>query len=157
MINLLRDYSEWAPKVIGQELSLVEALVYIFDKPDLQHPQQLQLSFLGIGSVGSFKCSKDGSSLELIDASMQEKDLGEYGKEVVVDVSLLPSFINYLKKTLLSIALIFSSVESSYIGVKFIFEGQLDLIIVNLGDEINVLESLPLSYEKDEGIIYKYL
>lgn len=86
---------------------------------------------------------------------MQEKDLGEYGKEVIMDMSLSISFINYIDKTLSDVVLIFSQVENAYIGVRLTFEEQLDLIIINLGDEINILESLPLPYEKDEGIIYK--
>ncbi|KJM66320.1 hypothetical protein B5M10_10930 [Pluralibacter gergoviae] len=155
MTHLVRNYSEWLQKVIGKKLSLVEALVYIFDEPELQHPQQLQLTFSGISSAEIFKCGKDGVSLELIDVPMQEKDLGEYGKEVIMDMSLSISFINYIDKTLSDVVLIFSQVENAYIGVRLTFEEQLDLIIINLGDEINILESLPLPYEKDEGIIYK--
>lgn len=157
MINLISDYREWTRKVTGEKLSLVEALVYVFDEPDFHHPQQVQLTFLGIGFAGSFRCSKDGSSLELRDTPACEKDLGEYGKEVIIDVSHHSSFSNYIGKTLLKVNLIFSSVEDAYIGVKLIFEGQLNLIIVNLGDEISILESLSTFYEKDEGIVYKEL
>jgi hypothetical protein len=58
---------------------------------------------------------------------------------------------------LLDVYSVFSSVEDACVGIKFVFEGDLNLIIVNFGDEINIFNSLPLSYEHDEGIKYQSL
>ncbi len=65
--------------------------------------------------------------------------------------------MNYLEKTLLKVFLVFSSVEDAFIGIMLIFEDHLSLFIMNIGDEINILESLPSSYEQDEGIKYQQL
>ncbi|WP_431022262.1 TMV resistance protein N-like [Erwinia rhapontici] len=157
MINPLGKCQEWARCVIGEKLSEVRGLIYVLDKPDFEYPQQLQLVFANIKKPVSFKCGKDGSNLDVTYFPIQENDLGEYGKEVVMDMSHFPLFVNYLDKILVEVNLIFSAVESSYIGLKLFFEGYLSLMIVNIGDEMNILESFPTSYEKDEGIEYHKL
>lgn len=154
MITPLGKYQEWTCCVIGEKLSVVRGLIYILDKPEIEHPQQLQLVFSNNEKSVNFKCGKDGSSLELTYIPLQENDLGEYGKEVIIDISHRPLFVHLLEKILIEVSLVFSSMENNYIGVKLVFEGCLSLIIVNIGDEINILDSFPISYEKDEGIKY---
>lgn len=157
MINPLGKYQEWTRGIVGRKLLGVNGLIYFLEIPDLEHPQQLQLIFSQVEKVDSLKCGKDGSTLELTDRPLQENDLGEYGKEMVVDISHIHPFVNCLEKTLLNVFLVFSSVEDAFIGIKLIFEDHLSLSIMNIGDEINILESLSSSYEQDEGIKYQQL
>ncbi|WP_409308718.1 hypothetical protein [Pectobacterium sp. B1J-3] len=157
MIKSLGQYQKWASSVIDEHLLDVRGLIYVFDKPDFYHPQKLQFIFSNTEKLFSFMCSKDGSSLELTDSPIQESDLGEYGKEIIMDLSNITLFIDYIGKRLLEIYSIFSSVEDAFVGIKFVFEGDLNLIIVNLGDEINIFNSLPPLYEHDEGIKYQSL
>lgn len=49
---------------------------------------------------------------------------------------------------------LFSEVENSYIGINLLFEDGLLLFVLNVGDEINVFEFLPLSYEQENVIRY---
>lgn len=155
MNSPLDKYQEWTRDVIGEKLLGVRGLIYALETPDYGHPQQLQFIFSQVGKINNLKCGKDGSTLELSDRPLRENDLGEYGKEMIVDISSMPPFINYLEKRLLKVSLVFSSLEDAVIGIKLIFEDSLSLFIMNIGDELNILESLSSSYEEDEGIKYQ--
>lgn len=157
MMNPLGQYQEWVNHVIGERLSGVRGLIYVFETPDFEHPQQLQFIFSNTKSIASFRCGKDGSTLEITDFPVQGNDLGEYGKEIIMDVSNSTLFVDYIGKSLLKAYSIFSSIEDAYIGIKLVFESGLSLIAVNIGDEINIRESLSSSYEHDEGIKYQEL
>lgn len=157
MINPLGKYQEWTRRVVGRKLLGVKGLIYTLEVPDFDHPQQLQFIFSQAEKLDNLKCGKDGSTLELTERPLQENDLGEYGKEIIVDISHAHPFMNCLEKTLLRVFLVFSSVEDAFIGINLIFEDNLSLFIMNIGDEINILESLSSSYEQDEGIKYQQL
>ena len=156
MINPSGQYQEWVSHVIGKRLSGVRGLIYVFETPDFEHPQQLQFIFSNTEKIASFRCGRDGSTLEVTDFPVQGIDLGEYGKEVIMDVSNLPLFVDYIGKSL-KVYSIFSSVEDAYIGIKLVFESGLCLIAINVGDELNISDFLSSSYEHDEGIKYQEL
>ncbi|MGC1070630.1 hypothetical protein [Pantoea agglomerans] len=157
MINVVEGYQKWTRSVVGRKLLRVNGVIYSLETHDFSHPQQLQLVFSEVEEMESFKCGRDGSTLELTYVPLQGKDLGEYGRETVIDISHVYPFVNYLEKKLLKVFLIFSSLEDAFIGVKLVFEGELILFIINVGDEISILESLSSSYEQDEGIKYQHL
>ncbi|YCH31507.1 hypothetical protein M1D48_05505 [Erwinia sp. D4-22] len=157
MITPLGIYQVWARDVVGEKLLKVNGLIYFLKKPDLEHPQQIQLIFSKSERVYSLKCGKDGSTLELTDQPIRESDLGEYGKEVLINISHAYPFVNYIEKNLSKMFLMYSSIEESHVGIRLVFEGYLDLFIVNIGDEINIFESLPSSYERDQCIQYQDL
>ena len=157
MITSLAQYREWAQRVLGKRLSGIKGVIYIFETPYIEHPQQLQFIFSSVDNAVSFQCGKDGSSLELTDSPLKDTDLGEYGKEVIMDISNLPSLSNVLHKTLLKAYVLFSSVEESYIGLSFLFEGGSELFVLNVGDEINIFDFLPLSYNQEDIIRYQEL
>ncbi|WP_340279359.1 hypothetical protein [Pantoea agglomerans] len=157
MINVVEGYQKWTRSVVGRKLLRVNGVIYSLETHDFSHPQQLQLVFSEVEEMESFKCGRDGSTLELTYVPLQGKDLGEYGRETVIDISHVYPFVNYIEKKLLKVFLIFSSLEDAFIGVKLVFEGELILFIMNVGDEISMLESLSSSYEQDEGIKYQHL
>jgi len=148
---------EWAHAVTGMKLLTVKGVVYVYERPELEHPQQLQLIFSGIYDDFTFKCGRDGSSLEMTNNPLQAYDLGEYGKEVIIDLSSQPFFKVYLDKNLLKLFSIFSSFENTQVGIKLVFDGGIDLIIANIGDEISFFTELPLDYEQEIGIEYRLL
>lgn len=154
MSNLPEIYQEWGRDVTGDKLCGVNGLVYIYEAPDLDHPQQLQLIFSGINRGGSFRCGKDGATLALTELPMQESDLGEYGKEVIMNMSDSYSFYRYIGRVVSKVFAIYSDTEKTIIGVKLVFDGGHDLIIINLGDELNIFNSLPLQYVQEECIDY---
>lgn len=147
-------YQELLRNVIGQKLQNVNGLIYVYDIPDLGAPQQLQLVFSNENKSVVFRCGLDGASLELTDSPMQENDLGEYGKEVIMDLSNSCSFQKVIGKTLLRFNVIYSEIEQKVIGAKLVFDEGLTLIIINIGDEIKVFDFLPMEYERDEKINY---
>ncbi|WP_426817035.1 hypothetical protein ACP3TC_18785 [Winslowiella sp. 2C04] len=154
MIDLPEIYQEWGRNVIGSKLCSVNGLVYIYETADLEHPQQLQLIFSGINRGGSFRCGKDGATLALTELPMQESDLGEYGKEVIMDMSDSCSFYRYIGRVVSKVFAIYSDIDKALIGLKLVFDDGLNLIIINLGDELNVFNTLPLQYVQEECIDY---
>lgn len=155
MNSPLEKYQEWTRGIVGEKLLGVRGLIYSLETPDYGHPQQLQFIFSKVEKINNLKCGKDGSTLELSDRPLRENDLSEYGKEMIVDTSNMLPFTNYLEKRLLKVFLVFSSLEDAIIGIKLIFEDNLILFIMNVGDELNILESLSSSYEEYEGIKYQ--
>ncbi|EJA8226242.1 hypothetical protein MUZ84_004871 [Salmonella enterica] len=79
-------YQELAHNVVGKKLQNINGLIYVYDVPDLEAPQQLQFVFFSENQSIVFRCGQDGASLELIDSPMQENNLGEYGKEEIMDL-----------------------------------------------------------------------
>ncbi|MEX9874709.1 hypothetical protein AB7W40_13925 [Providencia rettgeri] len=154
MKNLLNIYQMWIREVIGKKLKGVNGLIYIFNTPDFDSPQQVQLTFLSKGQNASFRCGKDGASLEITYLPMKESVLGEYGKQVIIDISTSQLFYKYIGKVLSHFFVIYSDVEKTIIGVKLVFNNELDLLIINLGDEIKILDTLTLEFEQDEAIHY---
>lgn len=98
MINFVEGYQKWARSVVGRKLLRVNGVIYSLETHDFSHPQQLQLVFSEVEEMESFKCGRDGSTLELTDAPLQGNDLGEYGRETVIDISHVYPFVNYLEK-----------------------------------------------------------
>ena len=154
MMRNFERYQELARNVVGQKLQSVNGLIYVYDAPDLGSPQQLQLVFCDTYQNIVCRCGLDGASLELIDSPMQEKDLGEYGKEVIMDLSNSYLFQKAFGKILLKFYVICSEIEQQIIGVKLVFDEGFKLVIINLGDEIKVFNSLLREYERDEKIYY---
>jgi hypothetical protein len=154
MTNFWRGYQDLAHNVVGQRLRNVNGLIYVYDVPDLESPQQIELIFFGENKKIALKCGQDGASLELINSPIQENDLGEYGKEVIMDLSNSSLFHKVIGKKLFKFYVIHSEIEQKFIGTKLVFDEGVTLVIVNLGDEINVFDSLPMDYERDEKINY---
>ncbi len=109
---LWEDIEKSAAQISLEESSLrVNGVIYSLETHDFSHPQQLQLVFSEVEEMESFKCGRDGSTLELTDVSLQGNDLGEYGRETVIDISHVYPFVNYIEKKLLKVFLIFSSLR----------------------------------------------
>ncbi|MGV7092155.1 hypothetical protein [Siccibacter turicensis] len=154
MMLFEEGYQELARNVIGRKIQNVNGLIYIYNVPDLGAPQQLQLVFFSENESIVFRCGLDGASLELSDLPMQEKDLGEYGKEVIMDLSNSCFFQKFIGKILLQFYVIYSEIEQKVIGAKLFFEEGLTLVIINLGDEIKLFDTLSMEYEREEKINY---
>lgn len=90
----------------------------------------------------------------LVNSPIQENDLGEYGKEIIMDLSNSLLFQKVIGKTLCRFYVVYSEIEQKVIGTKLVFDEGLTLVIANLGDEIKAFDSLPMDYERDEKINY---
>jgi hypothetical protein len=152
--SIVDKFQECAEIILGRKLLSVKGVIYVYGTPNYEYPQQLHFVFSKADAVLALECGRDGSSLDIADFQLQDKDLGEYGKEIVMDLSSDNRFASLIDKTLLQLFLIYSSVEDSYIGVKLIFNEGSELFVLNLGDELNVLKFLPDSFLLREGVIY---
>ncbi|WP_127958495.1 hypothetical protein [Serratia microhaemolytica] len=154
MTRFKNEHAEIIKSIIGESLLGINGLIYWLEEPDLIHPQQIQFTFSRAQTKISFRCGMDGSTLEFTDIEMQESDLGEYGREVIMNISYTPHFQQYLGQVLSGFFAIYSATENSIIGMKLCFKNQINLIILNTGDEISIFDSLSLQYEKEERITY---
>lgn len=141
----------------GLKLEHVVALIYVLEAPDLESPQQLQFVFSSECKFLGFRCGHDGASIEIFNSPLQENDLGEYGKEVIMELSGLDVFRAYIGKRFVNFYFVFSEVEKKNIGVKLEFEGGGDIVILNIGDEMVFSNSLAPDFEREESISYVYM
>lgn len=81
MINVVGGYQKWARSVVGRKLLRVNGVIYSLETHDFSHPQQLQLVFSEVEEMESFKCGRDGSTLELTDVPLQEMILANMGEK----------------------------------------------------------------------------
>jgi len=154
MISYPYEIETWVKNVIGKKLFKINGLFYFLEKRDLDNPQQLQLFFNGYDGGGVFCCGKNGSTLNIINSPMKECNLGEYGRQEIVDLSESEFFFKYVDLDLVSVYSVYSETEESFVGVKLLFSDDLSFSIINLGDEINVFQEIPLQYEEEEKFKY---
>ncbi|WP_145489887.1 hypothetical protein [Yersinia rohdei] len=144
---------EWGNSIVGKQLKCVRGLIHILDVEDIEHPQQLLLIFEG-GEGRVISCASDGSTLLLRDVAMVESDLGEYGKQVIKDISEMDSFSEIIGKELHSLSAVYSKSEECMIGLNFYFSGCGSINILNLGDEISIYKKIPEGILYEEGISF---
>lgn len=148
---MLKDLKEWFSSISGKKLNYVYGLIYIYDSEDFSHPQELQVIF-EMGLVKKISCSSDGSTLLLQDSPMVECDLGEYGKQVIKDISDISVFRNVIGEELQGLKVISSDVEQSIIGLSFHFSNSKFINILTIGDEISFYRNIPINIMEEEGI-----
>lgn len=149
----LTDVHEWGNSIVGKPLRSAYGLIHTLDIEDIEHPQQLQLIFEG-GGNGTISCASNGSALVLRDVAMVESDLGEYGKQIIKDLSGWHVFSGLINKELLSLSAIHSKTEEGVIGLAFYFNAYGNINIINLGDEINVYKHIPEDIQHEEDISF---
>ena len=71
-----------------------------------------------------------------------------------MDMSDSCSFYRYIGRVVSKVFAIYSDIDKALIGLKLVFDDGLNLIIINLGDELNVFNTLPLQYVQEECIDY---
>ncbi|PHM72342.1 hypothetical protein [Xenorhabdus sp. KJ12.1] len=153
MISLSDADKELLKKCIGEKLLKINGLIHYFDKePRFDSPQKLELFFSGLKRSIIFRCSSDGESITISENPMEEIDLGEYGEDKIVDLSFLSSINDCYNNIVSDVFLIYSDLEKTYIGVKFSFIEDSNLIIANVGDDLYMFETATLPHEKEECI-----
>ncbi|WP_436873936.1 hypothetical protein [Kosakonia sacchari] len=87
---------EQARKIVGLRLNDIYGLIYVPETPDFSSPQQLQLIFSCKSESITIKGGADGATLELFNSPMQESDLGEFGKQVIMNLSSFQQYKGYI-------------------------------------------------------------
>lgn len=153
--DLPQEFRSFLLNIIDCKLISALALIYVYDSEEkILSPQELLLVFEHKRQV-TLMCSNDGESLILDSRKLEPTNLGEYGKEIIRDISYLPCWKNLIGQTLTKIFIIKSLGKPCLIGLKFSFENDLSVIVVNLGDEIFMFEFLPEEIAQEEEIIYE--
>ncbi|NRN29310.1 hypothetical protein [Photorhabdus heterorhabditis] len=138
-----KEAHDWGVGIIGNRLKSVQGLVYILHVEDIEHPQELLFEFEGAGVSRKISCSQDGSSLVVCNKPMLESDLGEYGKQIIKDISQHPIFNELIGRKLSRFNAIYSEIEQCVIGFNFIFYSYGQISLLNLGDEIYIYNDIP--------------
>ncbi|MCW7547869.1 hypothetical protein OO184_07950 [Photorhabdus sp. APURE] len=153
MSLVTREINEWGVEITGKRLKSVYGLIYIYDIADVEHPQELSIKFCETdNSPKKLLCSPNGTSIVLCKGELRESDLGEYGKETVMDLSNFKIFDGLIGKPLSYVNAIYSEIEQDIIGFMFVFYDYGQFSVMNLGDEIYMFNHIPDSLLKDEGI-----
>jgi hypothetical protein len=156
-IILSEEFRNWLLNAIDSKLISVSALIYLPESErEIFSPQELLLVFES-GKQMKLSCGSDGESLVGNNQELVPIDLGEYGKEIVKDVSYLACVENLIGHVLRDVKLIKSSGNSYLMGLQFSFENNLSVVVVNLGDDLFVFESLPEEIAREEEITYEQL
>lgn len=150
---LYDNISEWGSSIIGKRFKSVWGLVYVLDVEDIEHPQALQIIFDG-GLLKTISCASDGAKLLLRDVPMVESDLGEYGKQIIKDISINSIFGDAIDKELCRLSIIYSETEQGIIGLNFYFSNFVTINVINLGDEINIYGEIPKNILNEERISF---
>lgn len=151
---MLKSLKEWLSSIVGENLKSVYGLIYIYETEDINHPQELQVIF-ETGLIKKISCSSNGSSLLIQDSPMIESDLGEYGKQVIKDISDMPVFDDVIGEELQDLEVINSEVEKGIVGLRFQFSNSKNIDILTLGDEISFYKSTPINIIEGEGISFQ--
>lgn len=85
---------------------------------------------------------------------MIESELGEYGKQLIRDISDMPPFERVIGEELHGLDIISSGVEQSVVGLRFKFSNSKKIDILTLGDEISFYEITPLKIIEEEGLSF---
>lgn len=134
---------EWLLSSLGKRLVSVFALVHVYNnEKDFHTFQEISISFLS-NDNGKLFCGGNGSSIEWSNSDMQENDLGEYGKNVIQDISKMNPWNTCLNEILKDVKMLYSSVEKSEIGILLEFSNDSHVSVINLGDDIYVFDSIP--------------
>lgn len=151
---MLKSLKEWFSSIVGKNLKSVYGLIYIYETEDINHPQELQVIF-ETGLIKKISCSSNGSSLLIQDLPMIESDLGEYGKQLIKDISDMPVFVDVIGEELQNLEVINSEIEQSIVGLRFQFSNSKNIDILTLGDEISFYKSTPMNIIDEEGISFQ--
>jgi len=153
----IEEFKGWLLNIIGRKLIFVQALIHVYEgNENISSPQELQLSFES-KIRGKLKCGSDGESIVLDSTELKPSDLGEYGKQIVKDISNLSCWQKVIGSPLKEVHLLESMREFCLMGIKFTFENDLSVVMVNLGDEIFIYESLPEEIVQEEEIRYSLI
>lgn len=150
---MIKTLKKWFDNIVGKKLNFIYGLIYIYETKDIDHPQELQIIF-DDKIIKKISCAPDGSSIRIDDSPMIGSDLGEYGKQSIIDISNIPIFHKAIGRTLENIEIIKSETEQCIVGVRFEFYDSIIINILTLGDEISYYNVIPSIIIKDERLVF---
>ncbi|RKZ73073.1 MAG: hypothetical protein DRR16_33415 [Candidatus Parabeggiatoa sp. nov. 3] len=138
MTQYTNKLSEGLKLLLGKKLKKVIASIFSFEGVlNMESPQAVLLQFEDNRRLVFYPAS-DGVSLDCDHKTLSPLDLGEYGKEIIMEVSQLSLWQYALGEVLTEAYVIFSHVEENAVGIKMHFNNSSIIIIINCGDDIYV-------------------
>lgn len=149
-MELSNSLKEWLLRMLGKRLISLWGLFYVFEEERIYPAQRLCFYFEGshLGSVG---CASDGMSLDFSLTAMVNVDLGEYGRQEVFPI-LSEELFGVVGKKFISAYLVYSSASEAFSGISLIFEGEISVSILNLGDELYIDKDISSEIVVSEGL-----
>lgn len=141
MIQMQNDITVWLQQLSGQELRSVNALLFIFDGvEEIDHPQAVSLTF-STSENCVLKCASDGESMQFSRELLMNNDMGEFGKQLVRDVSACTTWHECIDKQVFKTYLLESECDK-IVGVGFSFDSEISIFVMNLGDELYIFDRI---------------
>ncbi|MCA1441856.1 hypothetical protein I6F07_16855 [Ensifer sp. IC4062] len=153
---MINELSAWAQQSVGSRLERVEAKIYAdAERLHFDRPNVVWFQFSAAQGVAFF-CHSNGETLSWSTSSLSEVDLGEYGKELVIDLANRPPWSHLIGRMLTGIQAIVSP-DGFSVGYEFLFEKDKCVLLLNLGDEIVVFDEPPIRIFAEESFFRKEL
>jgi len=123
--------------LLGKPLKKVIASVFSYQGIlNMESPQALLLQFEENHQL-VFYPAPDGVSLDCGHKTLSPLNLGQYGQEIIQEISPLNFWQYALGQVLIEAYILFSHVEENAVGIKMYFNNSI-IIIINCGDEMYV-------------------
>lgn len=144
LTNFLFDF-------VGEKVISVLGLFYLLEgEKDIDDPQELQINFSSGRSLKIY-CSPDGASICCESGYIVARNLGDFGEEIVEDVSYMTPWENLVGDQIIDVCVAKSSIEKASIGIRLGF-GKENVSVLNLGDDLYVFEDVPETIVRDQGL-----
>lgn len=150
----MNNYFEFESLFLSSVITAVYGLFHFFEGEVNGSPQEICLE-LNSGDLFTFRTGPMGESIRIIMGMPNEKDLGEYGQEKLLDLSGSEVFSKCLGRNIIYFSGVISLVDDAEVGVFFGLEGGAGFSIVNLGDEIDFYDKIPHSLLVSELLCLK--
>ncbi|HIE01762.1 MAG TPA: hypothetical protein EYP59_15995 [Thiotrichaceae bacterium] len=123
--------------LLGKPLKKVTASIFSYQGVlNMESPQAVSLQFEENHHL-VFYTASDCVSLNCDHRTLSPWDFGEYGQEILLDISQFSLWQYALDQVLTEAYILFSHVEENAVGIKMHFKSCI-IIVVNCGDEMYV-------------------
>ncbi len=151
MVDSSLDVIEFLKLRVGLRLIDVSALVFSSEgELDLDAPLAISLVFDGSKISGQITTASDGETLIWENQPFEAIDMQEHGSSKILNYSATVLFKDLIGKKLRKVYSIFSESSSISIGVMLLFEGNREVHIINLGDDLRIFGERPEAIEDEE-------
>ena len=133
------ELAVWAKNALNSTLARVDGKIFAHrESLDFARPQAVRLRFSGTEGI-TFFCHRDGETLTWDTSELSDVNLGEYGKELVVNFADHTPWCRLIGRTLASVSDIVSP-DGHVAGYEFTFKPDGYVLLLNLGDDMVVFD-----------------
>jgi hypothetical protein len=154
--SMTGELAMWVKNALNSTLACIAGKIYTDgESPDFGRPHAIRIQFSGTEGI-TFFCHRDGETLTWDTSELSEVDLGEYGKQLVVNLADRAPWSPLVGRTLKGGSEIVSP-DGRVAGYEFTFKPDGYLLLLNLGDEMVVFDEPQEVIFKEELLLSRRL